>query len=110
MNPKSKGKIPVALLSHRADPAKNIEEFKALDVKTRSLKFGSTGEEYSYLGCNKEGVDVNADGLLDLVCHFDNQAAKWDENDVAGILKGETGAGKAFEGRGWLNVKPPKSE
>ena len=110
MNPKARGKIPVAILSHRADPAKNIEEFKALEVKTRSLKFGSTGDEYSYVGCNKEGVDVNADGLLDLVCHFDNQAANWDENDVAGILKGETSAGKAFEGRGWLKVKPPKSE
>ena len=110
INPKAKGKIPVALLSHKADPSKGVEEFKALDVNTRSLTFGSTGDEYSYLGCSKEGLDVNSDGLLDLVCHFDNAAAKWDENDLAGILKGKTGAGKAFEGRGWLKVKPPKSE
>ena len=23
--------------------------------------------------CNENGEDVNGDGLLDLVCHFDNQ-------------------------------------
>ena len=42
----------------------------------------------SYIGCHKHGIDVNADGLLDLVCTFDNQAANWDVDDVRGVMKG----------------------
>lgn len=98
VNPKAKGNIPVALLSSKA--------FDALKVKAESLTFGSTGDEKSWLRCHKEGVDINADGYKDLVCHFDNVAAEWQTDDVMGIVKGSTVDGRQFEGRGRLKIVP----
>jgi hypothetical protein len=106
INLKAKGTIPVALLSHRKTDTS--EAFDALTVDTSTLTFGGTGDEYSYLRCSKEGLDVDADGLLDLVCHFDNQAAKWQAEDLEGTVKGKTVKGVAFEGSGPLKVLPRK--
>lgn len=100
INPKSKGKIPVALLSSA--------EFNAVTVKTDSLRFGPTGSEASLSTCGNDGEDVNGDGLLDLVCHFDNQRAAFSVTDEEGIVKGMTDDGRAFEGRGRLKVVPAK--
>ncbi|MGE5240066.1 MAG: pre-peptidase C-terminal domain-containing protein [Bacteroidota bacterium] len=100
INPKSKGKIPVALLSSA--------EFNAVTVKTDSLRFGPTGSEASLSACGNDGEDVNGDGLLDLVCHFDNQRAAFSATDEEGIVKGMTDDGRAFEGRGRLKVVPAK--
>jgi len=104
VNPKAKGTIPVALLSSA--------EFNALEVKIdpKTLTFGSTGIEQSLRRCGKEGEDVNGDGLLDLVCHFDNQLAKFAEDEDVGIVQGVTNAGLPFEGRGMLKVVPVKQE
>jgi Bacterial pre-peptidase C-terminal domain len=104
VNPKAKGVIPVAILSQEA--IGSSQKFDALTLKPYSLTFGKTGNEKSYLGCHKHGMDVNADGLLDLVCTFDNQAANWDVDDVRGVLKGVTEDGTKFEGRGPLKVVP----
>jgi Bacterial pre-peptidase C-terminal domain len=106
LNPKAKGTIPVALLSS--------EEFNALDVAVdvKTLTFGATGDEQSLRRCGKEGEDVNADGLLDLVCHFDNQATKYTVYDEEGTVKGKMKLpdGRAFEGRALLKVVPVKRE
>ena len=104
VNPKAKGVIPVAILSAEATAAS--PKFDALTVKPYSLTFGKTGGEKSYIGCHKHGIDVNADGLLDLVCTFDNQAANWEVDDVRGVMKGVTEDGTKFEGRGRLKVVP----
>lgn len=98
INVKARGNIPVALLSSK--------QFDALKVKPESLTFGSKGTETSWLRCAKEGLDVNADGLPDLVCHFDNVAAKWEIDDVMGNIKGTTLDGRQFEGSGRLKVVP----
>jgi hypothetical protein len=98
VNPKSKGNFPVAILSSAA--------FDALKVDNYSLTFGKTGDEKTYVGCHKHGIDVNADGLLDRVCHFDNEAGGWEVDDVEGIMKGKTADGTKFEGRGRLKVVP----
>lgn len=103
-NPKAKGVIPVAILSSEATASS--PKFDALTVKPYSLTFGKTGGEKSYIGCHKHGIDVNADGLLDLVCTFDNQMANWDVDDVRGVMKGVTEDGTKFEGRGRLKVVP----
>lgn len=99
VNPKSKGKIPVALLSSA--------DFNALDVDVALLTFGATGNEKSLSRCNKEGQDVNGDGRLDLVCHFENHLAEFDTQTVEGIVRGKTADGSKFEGRGLLKVVPP---
>ena len=102
INPKSKGVIPVALLSSA--------EFDALTVDLKTLTFGSTGNEPSYVRCNKNGVDFNGDGRLDLLCHFENQLTKFDSDDVRGTVKGRTLNGMQFEGRGMLKIVPVKRE
>lgn len=97
INPKSRGKVPVAILSH--------EGFDATKVDHKSLRFGHSGEEDSLHHCAKKGEDVNGDGLLDLVCHFNNQDAGWTVHDLEGHLSGEI-SGVAFEGHGLLKVVP----
>lgn len=96
INPKAKGTIPVALLSSA--------DFNALLVDQKTLKFGETGNEESLVRCNKDGTDVNGDGRLDLVCHFDNVKAKFNVGDSEGIVTGTTATGTAFKGQGWLKV------
>lgn len=100
INPKSRGKIPVALLG--------ASDFVVADVDTNSVTFGHGGGERSLSKCG-EPTDVNGDAFPDLVCHFENQAAAWLSSDEEGILKGQLGDGRSFEGRGWLKVVPVKA-
>lgn len=102
VNPKSRGKIPVALLS--------AADFNALEADEQSITFGATGDEESLAHCGKGGEDVNGDGLPDLVCHFENQVAGFDTGDLEGILRGQTVNGVQFEGRGLLKVVPGKRQ
>lgn len=102
LNPKSKGKIPVALLSS--------SNFNAMDIKPSTLTFGATGAESSLSKCSSAGQDVNGDGLLDLVCHFENQLAGFKAGDLEGVLRGSTRSGMAVEGRGLLKVIPGKTK
>lgn len=101
INPKSQGKIPVALLSS--------SNFNAIDVDAASLRFGATGTEASLSKCNQQGEDLNDDGLLDLICHFENQLAGFSEISEAAILTGSMKDGRALEGRGRLKVVPKKA-
>jgi hypothetical protein len=95
INPKSKGTVPVAILSSA--------EFEApSEVNRRSLRFGRTGEEKSFRSCGAAGEDVNGDGLLDLVCHFNTQAMGFRMGDVMGLLTGKTKDGDPI--RGWDSV------
>jgi len=100
INPKAKGKIPVALLSSG--------EFDAMTADTSSLTFGPTGNEKSFVRCGAAGEDVNGDGRMDMVCHFENQLAGFTPGDLEGIVRGKTLNGRMFEGRGLLKVVPEK--
>ena len=99
INPKSQGRIPVALISSK--------DFDALKADSGSIRFGPTGTQATALRCGKGGEDVNGDGRLDLVCHFDNQAANFDPSHEEGMVTGTIG-GMPFEGRGDLKVIPVK--
>jgi len=99
INPKSHGKIPVAILGS--------SDFNALTVDTKSLTFGSTGDENSLAKCNYQGEDVNGDGIVDLMCHFYNQKAGFKYTDAQAKLKGRT-KDFEFEGTGDLKVIPDK--
>ncbi len=80
---KPPGKIPVAILS--------TPRFNAVtSVDARSLTFGRTGTEQSLAFCDSGGEDINGDGLLDLVCHFQNQSTGFRPGDAVGVLKGKT--------------------
>ncbi|MGD8567117.1 MAG: PPC domain-containing protein [Gammaproteobacteria bacterium] len=101
LNPKARGRVPVALLSSR--------EFDPAEVDVESLTFGHDGDEASLEKCNKSRSDINHDGVADMVCHFDNQAASFRKGDLEGILKGKLKDGTMFEGRGLLKVVPEKA-
>jgi len=101
INPKAQGKIPVALLG--------AADFTVQDVDQDSLTFGHTGDEASLAKCPGDPTDVNGDVWPDLLCHFENQGAKFDPSDDEAILRGELNDGRKFEGRGWLKVKAVKA-
>jgi hypothetical protein len=90
INLKSNGSTPVAILS---TPSFNAPA----SVLVTSLTFGSTGAENSLDRCDANGQDVNGDGLLDLVCHFETQAS-FQVGDGAGILKGKLNNGAFIKG------------
>lgn len=55
-------------------------------VQTSSLMFGATGTETTVKKCALQ--DVNADGLLDLVCSFDQRKAGFTSSSTQGIING----------------------
>lgn len=105
INPKSKGKVPVALLSSKDEAGAGT--FDPLKADQSSIRFGPSGTEASG-HCNR-GPDVNRDGLPDLLCHFDNEDAGFESDDTSGMVTG-TIDGMQFEGRGWLKVIPVRKD
>jgi len=101
INPKSRGKIPVAILS--------TEDFDApSQVDQYSLTFGRTGDEVSLAFCNPKGEDINGDGLKDLVCHFRTEDTGLECGDTEGVLKGLTMDGTPVEGKDSVRIVPCK--
>jgi hypothetical protein len=93
INPKSRGKIPVAILSSA--------EFDAVAVINRTtVTFGRTGDEDSMHmrrnGPNCGECDVNSDEFSDLVCHFYTERTGFLQTDTRGFLKGKTIHGERF--------------
>ncbi|MEC4669329.1 MAG: PPC domain-containing protein [Nitrospirota bacterium] len=98
INPKSRGKVHVAILS--------TPEFDATtQVDTSSLTFGARGDEQSMAFCHGP-QDVNYDGLKDLVCKFKTEYAQFSSGDTEGWLKGRTVDGYEIEGRDFIKCVP----
>ncbi len=85
INLKSRGRIPVALLSSAS--------FDAATVDPDTLKFGPMGNEASAVKCVLE--DVNNDTWIDMICHFKTQEANFICGDTEGLLEGSTIEGEA---------------
>jgi len=100
INIKSGGKIPVAILSSVTFDAPN-------EVDTSSLTFGRTGTEPSLALCGANAQDVNADGLLDRVCHFFTAQTGFRAGDTQGFLKGLTTDGVPIEGSDTVTILSP---
>ena len=89
INPRSKGVIPVAVLS--------TPTFDALTIDVATVRFSGpagTGEAHGH----GHAEDVNGDGLTDLVLHFSTPASGIQCGDTVGTLVGETLGGDAFVG------------
>ncbi|HLF89410.1 MAG TPA: hypothetical protein VI451_10715, partial [Anaerolineales bacterium] len=97
INLNNNGTIPVAILS--------TADFDATSqVDKTSLTFGKTGDEYSLAFCTMSNEDVNGDGLLDIVCHFNTLDTGFQKGDIEGILKGATVDGVIIEGRDSVKI------
>jgi len=94
---KSKGKVPLAILSSRSFSAPDL-------IVTATLTFGATGRERSLAFCNPEGEDVNGDGYLDLVCHFNNSEIGLKSDDTQAFLRGRTVDNGLIEGTDEIRV------
>ncbi len=99
INPRSRGKILVAILSSPTFDA-------PAHVDHGSLTFGRTGDEPSLAFCNAGPEDVNGDGLPDLVCQFHTPTAAFQAGDTEGVLKGKTIAAKPFSGSDSVRIVP----
>jgi hypothetical protein len=91
INRKGRGRTPVAILSSPTFDA-------PAEVDKSRLTFGRTGDEASLAFCTNSNEDVNDDGLVDVVCHFYNQATGFQMGDTEGVLKGFRHGGRPFEG------------
>ena len=97
INLKRQGTTPVAILS--------TADFDAVaQVDRSSLTFGRTGDEESLAFCTNSAEDVNGDGRLDLVCHFENGKTGFRDGDTEGILRGNTITGVPIEGRDAVRI------
>jgi hypothetical protein len=86
INPKSKGNVPVALLSSST--------FDAQTANRATVKFAGA----SALDIGQSPRDVNGDGLLDVVFHFSTQSLSLPAGTTEACLTGFTGAGVEFTG------------
>lgn len=92
INSKSPGKIPVAILS--------TPSFNAVtQVDVTSLTFGRAGTEESLDFCDRSGEDVNGDGLLDLICHFQAKKTELKPGDTIAALRGHTNSNLLISGK-----------
>jgi len=94
INPKSKGVIPVAILT--------TGTFDATTVDPLSVKFGSDGAVEAHGQGHLE--DVDGDGDLDLVLHFKTQATGIQCGDTSASLTGKTFGGQDIIGSDPINT------
>ncbi len=97
INVNSMGSIPVAILS-----GATFDAFSEIDAA--SLAFGRTGEEASLESCKTAPMDVNGDGIPDLVCRFRSKATGLLIGDTQGVLKGRTLTGVTIKGTDSVRV------
>jgi hypothetical protein len=88
INLKSKGATPVAILS--------TSTFDATTVDPLSVKFGPS--EALTIHGKGSNVDLNGDGLLDLVLHFHTQETGIKCGQIFAFLTGKTNSGQAVAG------------
>lgn len=93
INLKSKGVIPVAILS--------TSSFDASKVETSSVKFGPSGANSTQNSLE----DVNGDGRIDLVLHFRTQATGIRGKDTNACLTGETTSGTPLDGCDSIRIR-----
>ena len=88
INPKSRGVIPVAILT--------TDSFDATTVDSTTVLFGPTGTEAPPVHAAIEDVDL--DGDTDLILHFNTQATGIQCGDTSASLSAETFSGQMIEG------------
>jgi YVTN family beta-propeller protein len=88
INPKSKGVIPVAILT--------TSTFDATTVDPTTVRFGPTGTETTPVQSALK--DVDGDGDTDMILHFVTQKTGLQCGDTSASLTGETLDGQMIQG------------
>jgi len=88
INVNSRGRIPVAVLS--------TSFFNASTIELNSIRFGKTGNEAHPVHWVYE--DMDSDGDLDLIVHFETSEIGFQCGDSMAFLKGKTLDGQELEG------------
>jgi len=88
INPKSAGVIPVAILT--------TQTFNAATVDASTVRFGKTGTEATAVRSALQDVDEN--GTLDMILHFQTQGAGITCGDTSAFLNGQTISKLAIQG------------
>jgi hypothetical protein len=88
IDPSSRRKISVAILG--------TEDFDALDVNFETVEFGLDGATESHGRAHVK--DVDGDGYMDLLLHFDTQDTGIACGDTEATLTGETFGGEPISG------------
>ncbi len=86
INLRSKGNVPVAILSSSTFDATTIDRDTVVFAGASPLPIGQTPQ------------DVNGDGLMDVVLHFKTQDLNLQLGDTEACLTGKTLSGQEFEG------------
>jgi hypothetical protein len=86
INLRSKGKVPVAILSSPIFDATTVDRSTVVFAGASPLPIGKSPE------------DVNSDGLLDVVLHFETKDLDLQPGDTEACLGGKTLNGQEFEG------------
>jgi len=94
INPKSRGVTPVAILT--------TATFNAATVDSSTVRFGKTGTEASPTQVALE--DVNGDGLIDMVLHFQTQQTGIVCGTTSAFLRGKTLSGQSIKGSDPINT------
>ncbi|MFC2076842.1 hypothetical protein ACFLT7_07150 [candidate division KSB1 bacterium] len=110
VNPKSNGKLKVAILS--AGKVKGDQIYYTFDapnqVDPKSLTFGLKGYEKSLASVQKQPQDFNGDGLDDLVCFFHTDKTQFEHylsgkyKETLGRLRGRYSDGTTGRGDRYL--------
>ncbi len=97
INPRSKGVIPVAILT--------TDSLDATTVDPTTVLFGVTGTEAAPAHSALE--DVDGDGDTDMILHFDTQTTGLRCGDTSASLTGETLSGQMIEGSDSIKMACP---
>lgn len=104
INPGSHGVIPVGVIT-TSTAAGEGADFDATTVDPSTVVFGPGGAAATHSAIE----DVDSDGDMDLVMHFDTAATGLSELDVEACLSGETYDGQPIEGCDVIVTVPPGS-
>ncbi len=107
INLRSKGTVAVAILSSRN--SSTFPDFDATQVDPEKVTLDGVAVKMKPNQTPMAALeDVNGDGLLDLVVHFDTQelAKKLSASDTTAVLEGQTFDGAVFTGTDTVKVIP----
>ncbi len=95
INPRSKGKIPLAILTTNIADG-DSSNFDAMQVDPSTVAFGPNGAAQSH----RRGhvADIDGDGDADLILHFNTQETGIQCGDIEATLTGETFSDQLING------------